>query len=108
MQMPVDVRYYTDPACTWSWGTEPKLRRLMWEFGDGLRFAWVMGGLARQYGPDYRDEESGVEALVGEGAAAGLDLGRFRIDISSNAITETFAADLDEVRNYGIRRTSRW
>ena len=31
--------------------TEPKLRRLMWEFGDGLRFTWVMGGLARQYGP---------------------------------------------------------
>jgi hypothetical protein len=59
MHMPVDARYYTDPACP-SWGTEPKLRRLMWEFGDGLRFSWVMGGLARQYGPDYRDEESGV------------------------------------------------
>jgi putative protein-disulfide isomerase len=176
MYMPVDVRYYTDPACPWSWGTEPKLRRLMWEFGDGLRFTWVMGGLARQYGPDYRDEESGVgsgvdcfsdlmaywldvsaetgmpidarlwskspissthpacqavkaaaeqgsdvayrylrrlrealmterrkldhvEALVGEAGPAGLDVARFRIDISSNAITEAFAADLDEVRN---------
>jgi putative protein-disulfide isomerase len=49
MPMPVEVRYYTDPACPWSWGSEPKLRRLMWEFGDGLRFAWVMGGLARSY-----------------------------------------------------------
>ena len=28
----------------------------MWEFGDGLRFSWVMGGLARSYGPDYRDD----------------------------------------------------
>lgn len=58
--MPVEVRYYTDPACPYSWGTEPQLRRLMWEFGDALRFSWVMGGLARSYGPAYRDSESGI------------------------------------------------
>jgi putative protein-disulfide isomerase len=175
MPMPVEVRYYTDPASPWSWGTEPKLRRLMWEFGDGLRFAWVMGGLAREYGPDYRDEEGGIgsgadwsadlmahwldvaaesgmpidarlwsrnpiastypacqgvkaameqgpdaayrylrrlreglmterkkldhaEALVGEAGSAGIDTERFRIDLTSHAITEAFAADLDEVR----------
>src|SRR6476619_2663189 len=60
MPMPVEVRYYTDPACPWSWGFEPMLRRLMCEFGDQLRFVWVMGGLARKYGPDYRDEEGGI------------------------------------------------
>jgi predicted DsbA family dithiol-disulfide isomerase len=47
--MTVEVRYYTDPACPRSWGAEPELRRLMWEFGGGLRFRWVMGGLAREY-----------------------------------------------------------
>jgi predicted DsbA family dithiol-disulfide isomerase len=174
--MPVEVRYYTDPGCSWSWAGEPKLRRLMWEFGDGLRFRWVMGGLARTYGDEYRDtasridgrgscfdgmmahwldvaaetgmpfdpriwrqspisstypaclavtaaSEQGpelgyaylrrvreglmaegrkldhVEALVGEAGPAGLDVDRFRIDIVSNAITEAFAADLDEVRD---------
>lgn len=174
--MPVEVRYYTDPACSWSWASEPKLRRLMWEFGDGLRFRWVMGGLARSYGDDYRDDvaqvtgrgscfdammahwldvaqETGmpfdprlwrrnpisstypacqavkaaseqgselayaylrrlreglfcelkkldhVEALVGEAGPAGLDVERFRIDLVSNAITEAFAADLEEVRD---------
>ena len=174
--MPVSVRYYTDPACAFSWGNEPQLRRLMWEFGDGLRFSWVMGGLARSYGAGYRDTESGVgagtnlyadlmaqwlgtaadsgmpvdarlwsanpiastypacqavkaaaeqgpeaayrylrrlreglmterkkldhtEALVGEAGPAGLDIDRFRIDLASNAITEAFATDLDDVRS---------
>jgi predicted DsbA family dithiol-disulfide isomerase len=174
--MPLQVRYYTDPACPWSWATEPKLRRLIAEFGDELRFSWVMGGLARSYGPDYRDTGAGitgerncfdglmshwldtaaetgmpmdpriwrvnpisssypacqgvkaaaeqgrdaayaylrrtrealmierkkldhVEALVGEAGPAGLDVERFRLDLSSNAITEAFAADLDAVRD---------
>lgn len=173
--MAVEVRYYTDPACPLSWGNEPTLRRLMWEFGQQLQFTWVMGGLARQYGPDYRDRESGIgfgsdrladlmghwlevaaesgmpidarlwrqnpisstypacqaveaaaeqgtalayrylrrlreglmverkkldhlEALAGEAGPAGLDADRFRIDLSSHAITEAFGAHLDEVR----------
>jgi putative protein-disulfide isomerase len=174
--MPVEVRHYSDPACSWSWGAEPQLRKLMWEFGDALRFRWVMGGLARRYGPEYRDEEAGItgardcfdglmahwldvggetempidarlwrhnpidsthpacqavkaaseqgaelayrylrrlreglmcehkkldyaEALIGEAGPAGLNVDRFRIDLRSHAITEAFAADLDEVRN---------
>ena len=161
--MPVEVHYYTDPACSWSWGSEPKLRRLMWEFGDELRFTWVMGGLARSYGPDRYWElttewlevtaESGMpidarlwsqnpiestypacqavkaaaeqgweaayrylrrlregimferrkldnaEVLKEEAGPAGLDRGRFEIDLYSEAITEAFAADLDEVRS---------
>jgi predicted DsbA family dithiol-disulfide isomerase len=174
--MPATARYYTDPACSWSWGAEPKLRRLMWEFGDELRFVWVMGGLAREYGPGYRDEDGSIgsgpdcfadlmahwldvgaetgmpidarlwtrnkifstypaclavkaaaeqgqdaagrylrrlreglmlecrkldhiDAFIGEAGPAGLDVERFRIDLSSNAITEAFAADLEEVRD---------
>ncbi|MFN8160373.1 MAG: DsbA family protein [Solirubrobacterales bacterium] len=58
--MSVEVRYYTDPACSWSWGAEPKLRRLIWEFEGELDFDWVMGGLARSYGRDYRDEEGSI------------------------------------------------
>jgi putative protein-disulfide isomerase len=66
--MTVQVRFYTDPACPWSWAAEPALRRLMWEFDDELDFVWVMGGLARSY------ERADLFDIVGiwlEDAAAG-------------------------------------
>jgi predicted DsbA family dithiol-disulfide isomerase len=47
--VPVHVRYYTDPACSSSWGFEPGLRRLLVEFGADLSFTYVVGGLAREY-----------------------------------------------------------
>ena len=49
--MPTRVTYITDPACAASWGVEPMVRRLMAEFGDQLQFTYVMGGLAREWGP---------------------------------------------------------
>jgi predicted DsbA family dithiol-disulfide isomerase len=174
--MPAQVRFYSDPACPWSWAAEPALRRLLWEFEGELEIIWVMGGLARRYGRDYRDEEGrigegpgcfadlishwldvavasempmdpriwteaplsstypacqAVKAACEQGweagyrylrqvregimferrkldhpaallAAAGpahLDRRRFEIDLFSEAITEAFAADLDEVRD---------
>jgi predicted DsbA family dithiol-disulfide isomerase len=174
--MPGQLRFYSDPACPWSWGAEPALRRLMWEFEGELEFVWVMGGLARSYGAEYADFQSRIlpgsdsfaglisdwldvaaqtrmphdpriwtespldssypacqavkaaseqgweagyrylrllregvmygrrkldhlDALLAEAGPAGLDRQRFEIDIRSNAITEAFAADLDEVRD---------
>jgi predicted DsbA family dithiol-disulfide isomerase len=35
----------TDPACSWAWGTEPKLRLLRWRYGDRLAWRRVLGGL---------------------------------------------------------------
>jgi predicted DsbA family dithiol-disulfide isomerase len=174
--MPAQVRFYSDPACPWSWAAEPALRRLLWEFDGELEFVWVMGGLARSYGGDYRDEEGRIgegpdcfadlishwldtaaasempmdpriwteaplsstypacqavkaaceqgweagyrylrqvregimferrkldhpEALLAAAGPARLDRRRFEIDLFSEAITEAFAADFDEVRD---------
>jgi predicted DsbA family dithiol-disulfide isomerase len=58
--MVVAASVFTDPACPWSWGTEPKLRRLAWELGASIEWRWVMGGLARGYGPGYRDSGAGM------------------------------------------------
>ncbi|HYH59195.1 MAG TPA: DsbA family protein [Thermoleophilaceae bacterium] len=53
--MAVRVRVYTDPACCWSWGAEPSLRRLMVEFGEQLQFTFLMGGLAREAEPEVNE-----------------------------------------------------
>jgi len=41
----VEVVEFTDPSCSWAWGTEPKLRLLQWRHGDRLRWRRVLGGL---------------------------------------------------------------
>ncbi len=135
----------------------------MVEFGEDLEWTFVMGGLARDYGPADHDsmvrhwleasDESGMptdplawfetplsstypacravkaaqeqgrdaayrylralregivchrrkldteELLVGEARTVGLDVERFRHDLSSDAIAEAFAADLEESRD---------
>jgi putative protein-disulfide isomerase len=58
--MAVSARYYTDPACPWSWSAEPAVRKLMVEFGDNVSWTYVMGGLAR----DYTRSPGGPEALL--------------------------------------------
>ena len=63
--MSVQIRYYTDPACSWSWTTEPAVRRLMVEFGEQLRWTYVMGGLARDYLKGHEDAEAGIGGTQG-------------------------------------------
>jgi putative protein-disulfide isomerase len=58
--VPVEVRYITDPACSASWAAEPKVRKLMTEFGGELHFTWVMGGLARDYTAGYQDPSASI------------------------------------------------
>lgn len=41
----VAVTEYTDPICSWAWGSEPKLRLLQWRHGHRLTWRVVMGGL---------------------------------------------------------------
>jgi putative protein-disulfide isomerase len=45
----VHVRYFTDPACPWSWAAEPAVRRIEAEFGGQVSITYVMAGLAREF-----------------------------------------------------------
>ena len=68
--MAVRARYHTDPACSASWAAEPRLRRLMVEFGDELQIAYVMGGLAREF----EDLPALVTTWLDDAAASGMPL----------------------------------
>ncbi len=41
----VEIIFYTDPLCCWSWAFEPQWRRLQYEFQDSIICRYVMGGL---------------------------------------------------------------
>jgi putative protein-disulfide isomerase len=43
----VEIIEFTDPYCTWCWGSEPILRKLKWFFGDQIRVSYKMGGLVK-------------------------------------------------------------
>jgi predicted DsbA family dithiol-disulfide isomerase len=67
----VHVRYYTDPACPWSWAAEPGVRRLMVEFGDEVRFTYVMVGMAREFRGRHEPTRMALSALDAA-AASGM------------------------------------
>lgn len=76
----IEVVEYTDPSCSWAWGSEPKLRRLQWRFEDRLQWRRIMGGLLpygwlKDWGvddrgyfnsPEYARKASGYFAKVSE------------------------------------------
>lgn len=41
----VEITFYTDPLCCWSWAFEPQWRRLQFEYQDKLAIRNVMSGL---------------------------------------------------------------
>jgi predicted DsbA family dithiol-disulfide isomerase len=43
--MNIELIEYTDPYCTWCWGSEPILRRIQESYGGQVRLRFKMGGL---------------------------------------------------------------
>ncbi|MHB0981721.1 MAG: DsbA family protein [Thermoleophilia bacterium] len=43
--MSVELLAFTDPVCTWCWGSEPVLRKLETWYGGDVSIHYVMGGL---------------------------------------------------------------
>jgi len=41
----IEITCYTDPYCTWCWGSEPVLQKLKEQYGEQIKIRYVMGGL---------------------------------------------------------------
>ncbi len=43
----IEIIEFTDPVCTWCWGSEPVLRKLETRFGEQIKISYIMGGLVQ-------------------------------------------------------------
>jgi len=55
----LEIIYYTDPLCCWSWAMEPQLRKLGFEFAGEIAWRYCMGGLLPAW-QNYNDEVNSV------------------------------------------------
>ncbi|QCC49341.1 DsbA family oxidoreductase [Halobellus limi] len=47
------ITQFTDPMCTWCWGSEPIIRRLRTALGNQVEFRYIMGGLVEDFDEFY-------------------------------------------------------
>ena len=59
----VDITFYTDPLCCWSWALEPQWRELRYEFEGNIRWRYCMGGMLPSW-KNFHDEVNSVSRPV--------------------------------------------
>ncbi len=47
MRPKIEIIYYTDPYCTWCWGSEPVIRHIQEVYGDQVKITYKTGGLVK-------------------------------------------------------------
>ena len=55
----IEIIEFTDPVCTWCWGSEPILRKLETRYKDDVKVGFIMGGLVEDM-RDFQDELNGI------------------------------------------------
>jgi predicted DsbA family dithiol-disulfide isomerase len=59
----VEITYYTDPLCCWSWAMEPAWQRLRNEYPDDITVLYKMGGLLPSW-TMYNDQTNSIRKPV--------------------------------------------
>ena len=78
MKNAVEFIEFTDPVCTWCWGSEPLLRALETRYGDQIKIRFVMGGLV----PDIRNFSDSSNGIGGSAAESNRQIIRHWIEAS--------------------------
>jgi putative protein-disulfide isomerase len=55
----VNIVYYTDPLCCWSWALEPHWKRFVAVSGDSISYSYCMGGMI----PDWQNFNDPLNAV---------------------------------------------
>lgn len=59
----LEITYYTDPLCCWSWAFEPQWRRLLYEFKGKVKYRYCMAGLLPGW-DNYNDSINSVSKPI--------------------------------------------
>jgi predicted DsbA family dithiol-disulfide isomerase len=74
----LEILAFTDPVCTWCWGSEPVLRKLETGYGEQLRIRYVMGGLVE----DIRAFYDRANEIGGDPERSNLSIARHWLEAS--------------------------
>ena len=75
----LEILAFTDPVCTWCWGSEPVLRKLSRWYGDAIRLRYVMGGLVE----DIRNFYDRANDIGGDPALSNAQIARHWLEASA-------------------------
>lgn len=79
-QQLLEIVTFTDPVCTWCWGSEPVLRKLLVWYGKQIRITPVMGGLVK----DIRDFYDSANAIGGDPEKSNAQIARHWVEASAH------------------------
>lgn len=78
MEKPIHILYFSDPLCSYCWGSEPILSRLKRERGDLFTMEYKMGGLMPDWSI-FSDQSEGLANMERHWPEASEKIG-FKID----------------------------
>ena len=75
----IEIIEFTDPVCTWCWGSEPVLRKLETRFGEQVNINYIMGGLVQDITSFYDSNND----IGGDPERSNINIAKHWVDASA-------------------------